>query len=394
MTIDEQVLQVLSSSQGYDSEKLDISDFMSKWYEHKKKFIEEWGSPIIQIPLPDEQAFELPPKEKDKQFEKCIAELHLQNVPQAAIDFLWDNAAGFYDNKTNDDRKLTKSLKEFMSGAELRQAQDIVSKYIQANKIRGNLYLSVHPLDFLTSSENNANWTSCHSLDGDYRAGNLSYAVDDCTVICYLADPAPVQLKQFPQGLLWNNKKWRRLLHFSHYPVRRSDIVYLGRPYPFPHDTLTHFVQNYIMGTKMVSTIHSTKLLGQHYLLFDDAVNMRYLASSDSHYVGYNDLIQSNVYSPIAWMYEDTFDDYCWQQSKQPYTCLEDLRITIGGAVPCAGGCGKPLTERDSILCDDCASRIPCENMYCEDCGHRIYTEDEIGYWDCGNPVCKKCIGG
>ena len=46
---------------------------------------------------------------------------------------------------------------------------------LQDVKVSGDLVLSVHPLDYLSISDNNHNWYSCHSLDGEYGAGNLGY---------------------------------------------------------------------------------------------------------------------------------------------------------------------------------------------------------------------------
>ena len=59
---------------------------------------------------------------------------------------------------------------------------------VAENKIEGYLYLSVDPRDFLTLSENDSNWYSCQSLDGDYRSGDLSYMVDGTTIVAYLAN--------------------------------------------------------------------------------------------------------------------------------------------------------------------------------------------------------------
>lgn len=96
-----------------------------------------------------------------------------------------DNKGGFFDNRVllpypsfniPLGSKLSKSFKRFINSQEIvRWAQDTASRYMQENKIEGYLYLSIHPLDFLTISENNENWWSCQSLDGDYRSGNLSY---------------------------------------------------------------------------------------------------------------------------------------------------------------------------------------------------------------------------
>ena len=100
---------------------------------------------------------------------------------------------------------------------------------IQENSITGTLCFSVHPLDYLSISENTYNWASCHSLDGDYRAGNLSYMLDSSTIVCYLRGANNVKLPLFPDDVPWNSKKWRVLLFFSD----KQDIIFAGRQYPF-----------------------------------------------------------------------------------------------------------------------------------------------------------------
>lgn len=93
----------------------------------------------------------------------------------------------------------------------------------------GKLCISIHPLDFLSSSENNYNWRSCHSLDGDFAVGNLSYLQDGCTAICYLKGADNVKLPNFPATVPWNDKKWRMLVHIS----KNKDFIFAGRQYPF-----------------------------------------------------------------------------------------------------------------------------------------------------------------
>ena len=114
---------------------------------------------------------------------------------------------------------------------------------IQENKVTGTLCFSVHPLDFLSSSENNYNWRSCHALDGEYRAGNLSYMLDKSTIICYLKGAEKVKLPLFPEYIPWNNKKWRVLLHFS----ENWDIIFAGRQYPFESEEGIEIVRTLLL---------------------------------------------------------------------------------------------------------------------------------------------------
>ena len=74
----------------------------------------------------------------------------------------------------------------------------------------------MHPLDFLSLSENTYNWRTCHSLDGEFKAGNLSYMIDSSTFIVYLRPEKTYNiLLTFPNTVQWNSKKWRMLMFLS-----------------------------------------------------------------------------------------------------------------------------------------------------------------------------------
>ena len=154
-------------------------------------------------------------------------------------EFFIANSDGIFDNKLMRawhsfpaGMKLSKVLmKEF--GPDAEQARQKLSMVIQANKVTGRLCLSVHPLDYLSASENTHGWRSCHALDGEYRAGNLSYMVDDCTIMAYLKSEEDTKLPHFPESVPWNDKKWRCYFYVDNL----NGIIYAARQYPFHTDT-------------------------------------------------------------------------------------------------------------------------------------------------------------
>lgn len=126
--------------------------------------------------------------------------------------------------------KLLKTFKYFIKDkTELRFYQDLASQLIQENKLTGDLWVSVHPLDFLTMSENNYKWQTCQRLDGEFGAGCLSLMQDKSTFMFYITsiDAPDVRIKDLP--LIWNNKKWRMICSISN----NKNIIGLGREYPF-----------------------------------------------------------------------------------------------------------------------------------------------------------------
>lgn len=154
--------------------------------------------------------------------------------------FFKDNYDGILENKLKEPwgdfprgMKLSKVLMKVF-GLDAEDVRQKLSMLIQSNKVTGKLCLSVHPLDFLSASETNHGWRSCHALDGEYRSGNISYMVDKCTVMMYLKSDAPdVKLPRFPADVPWNDKKWRCYFYIDN--VNRN--IYAARQYPFHSDT-------------------------------------------------------------------------------------------------------------------------------------------------------------
>ena len=154
---------------------------------------------------------------------------------------------------------LSKSFKFFISDEHsLRRIQDYYSSLIQQTKITGHLCISAHPLDFLSSSENTLNWRSCHALDGDFRAGNLSYMGDGATLVCYIKSKEDAILPRFPRDLPWNNKKWRMLIYVS----SDKDMIYFGRQYPMQ-----------ITGAREIVTDVMKKILAENFKWFEYSSN-------------------------------------------------------------------------------------------------------------------------
>ena len=169
------------------------------WLECKRDFIELFGGKYI-YEFPEKVSFDLGPKEKHDRVIRFAGQVASQWGYTNLADFIEKQEDGFFQNLTVEDytawdgkiirkgSKLVKSFRHFIKDNDrsLIDIQNEASRIIQEDKIEGTLCLSVHPLDFLSLSENTYNWRSCHSLDGEYRAGNLSYMMDKHTIICYL----------------------------------------------------------------------------------------------------------------------------------------------------------------------------------------------------------------
>ena len=249
--IQEQFNKVIAYSQGILEPNTD--KLFADWLEAKRDFIEAFGGQLI-YEIPEKISFELGSKEKELRLEDLVLMIENRYGNGDLADFIRANKEGFFSNQVVENyqygiatipkgMKLIRAFKFFEDNSMALEAmQNAASMIIQEDKVEGYLCLSVHPLDFLSTSENTHNWRSCHALDGEYRSGNLSHMVDRATFICYLKSSRQEKLPNFPNDVPWNSKKWRVLFYMSD----RWDMIFAGRQYPFSTETGLDYVKNKI----------------------------------------------------------------------------------------------------------------------------------------------------
>lgn len=365
--------EVITHSQGIENPHTD--SLFKEWSEKKAHFIERWGGLTYELP----ETITLDRPEEDKRI------LYLDFIFDATIfcpekkdllkRFLEDQGQeGFYSNrvvkglnedgiKVQEGSKLSKSLKFFYDDKViLDKVQTRMSRLIQDCKITGKMVMSVHPLDFLSSSETVHKWHSCHALDGEYRTGNLSYMQDSHTFLFYLKAEEESVLPHFP--FEWNSKKWRMLMYMS----KDEQIFVRGRQYPFSNDKAVEI---------------STDMLRQFYDLkdFTNWVDVKERVSNlmfdEVGSLQYNDCLCSPNYSPMGMYHKDREDDTHIKQNKS--------RMRIGEAVECLE-CGMNMvTYSSSMSCEECAGYT-----YCDCCGEACYEDDMYDLE--GETLCEFCF--
>lgn len=307
--------------------------------------------------------------------------------------------------------KLVKAFKHFIKNdRSLTDIQNEASRIIQEDKIEGTLCLSVHPLDFLSVSENTYNWRSCHALDGEYRAGNLSYMMDKSTVICYLKATDSAQLPSFPGDIKWNSKKWRVLLYLSN----DWKMIIAGRQYPFETSVGMDIVlKDLLPASKLLRDDKNRYWTDWNNLLYSEVeLTNRIKIEFDSSYVPignelisldelvtngegskqFNDVLLSSCYKPI---YSMQYITHFWDCNGGYLTTnRKDTKFVIGGYTYCLW-CGEKetLLGADTMMCDTCElEHGTSENdMFttCDCCGRRMYFDDGYGVGD--EEVCEEC---
>lgn len=401
--IKHQVQEVIEWSQ--DIPNTDIDDLMTKWQASKQHFIDAFGGKLI-YEVPDKITFHLDEQVRKNRIDEFVYQIDRYCNNMILADFVDMNRESFFENKVSHTwesmkdqipvgMKLAKSFKFFVEDEKiLDNIQTTYSRIVQEDKIEGVLCFSVHPLDYLSSSENTYNWRSCHALDGEYRAGNLSYMMDKATVVCYLRGADDIQLSAFPDSVLWNSKKWRMLLYFSNH----QDIVFAGRPYPFDSDTGMDIVRKWISkifidkaydswDNTIIKNINldngkNITLDGKYIVLRGQPIRLDKVVQDAEDSCHFNDVLRSSFYTPKYMISEN------WLYMPS----LENETVNVGSAVKCVR-CGQDwVLGEDTMMCDDC-ERIYGSNddyRYCDICGDRHYHEDM--YWtNSGDCICEHC---
>jgi hypothetical protein len=80
------------------------------------------------------------------------------------------------------------------------------SRILNQKTLVGDLCLSIHPLDYMTMSDNDYDWSSCMSwIDGEYRQGTVEMMNSACVIVAYIKGRNDYSIQNYQ----WTNKKWR-----------------------------------------------------------------------------------------------------------------------------------------------------------------------------------------
>lgn len=219
-------------------------------------------------------------------------------------------------------------------------------------KIERWTILSIHPADFLWMSHG-TEWKSCHRLDGEYRAGTLSYACDKTSMVLYTVDGSYPKEDIFKQ-----NKINRQIYCYDNFALLQS------RLYPNYRDT--ERIERY---RHTVQTIMSICLQDNNFWVLNrkqEIIDQAVKSISDLHYPDYD----CNIYKSTI--------SYLKSHHKMP----NNNNLIEIGSDGCCLNCGGILYNSNTLSC--------CTNYFmCEICGQEISEDD--GHWIHGTFYCDDC---
>lgn len=412
-TVAQQVEDVIRYSQDFEDKNMNVHPLLEKWKQNKQFFINQMNGKLI-YEYPEQVSFHL---SKEARKDKCASFIY-------DVEMKYDNSAiaaflkqisdeEFFSNKTEQrykvgdiiipsGMKVVKAFKLFERNDKLLEdIQNAASRIIQEDIVSGKLCISVHPLDYLSVSENIHNWRSCHALDGDYRSGNLNYMVDNCTVVCYLRSDEEVILPHFPNTVPWNSKKWRVLIYFS----QDHNMVFLGRQYPFSSEIGVTYIQKTMLPritscpywTEFQPNSHEdTVITTQPYdFIIRNGIRIgnSFIGRREWIQDGYNTHHFNDV--TLSSFYTEPLYSYAYGVNN---TAPSTTTFKIGEAAPCPVCGSREVMFDDGMFCDDCRPAYSEEESYddeyyeCSNCNDTYRIDDMIWLPLSGSYICPYCF--
>ena len=276
------------------------------------------------------------------------------------------NFCAFY-RTTLDEKELLCSNSEFKEIESQFEKFRIAHSMVTNDDVtHGVLVLSIHPMDYLTMSDNTCGWTSCMSWiqDGCYRVGTLEMLNSNNVICCYLES----QNKKLTVSAdkFWNSKQWRQLVYVT------KDIAVGGKAYPFQSKETTFKILEVIQELSKKNFNNEYEFGPEKYL---DMIAI------DGNFSFKQDVKENKLSKKILFdtklMYNDMVND-----SGTEYWCIRNKvkklkKISYSGKATCLC-CNQPnliredwldgedynsryeTTSPNHFLCDKCFSENSC----------------------------------
>jgi len=345
-----------------------VNTILKQWKKNKKNIYEFLGKKlIIKYPINltiTENDYQHIKKEFLIQVNNSLIGAQRYNFLTANIDTisLIKNSLQ-YDTIIDDiffckGTKISKICKKIMLPLNFTVFDKLYSNLLQTLSINGNLCISIHPLDYLTMGDNLMKWSSCHSLEGEYRGGLLSLLVDKSTIVCYVESD---KNQYYIGNVLWNNKKWRQLIHVD----PEQQIVLFNTQYPYEHQ---------LVYKELINKLQN--LFNIDMELQDISTDKRIVPKictdyTDSDVLHHNDLLCMNV--------KGKYENNSFKLFTPNNFVLNTIKPILVGLPPYCPVCGKYIVSyHGSLECNHCnpfESCCNCGEMYTAIDLHEINNE-------------------
>lgn len=233
------------------------------------------------------------------------------------------------------------------------------SRILNQKTVTGTLCLSIHPLDYMTMSDNDEGWESCMSWEnnGEYRAGTVEMMNSPYVIVAYIESDN----KKFTIGddFVWNSKKWRQLIMVT------PELILGNKQYPYTN----HFIE-----TEVLKWVKELMEKIPEYQGFSDTIS--YIRNEENCYY---DEVDSFIYFELYFnaMYNDIYDDRAGFLNKDYFQHNRHYDKNYSGIRNCMW-CGNKITRSNKGETGDVCCRHCLEEHICDNCYEIIYGDENV----------------
>lgn len=240
-------------------------------------------------------------------------------------------------------------------------------------RIKGNVCISIHPLDFMTMSDNDSNWTSCMTWTqkGCYRIGTVEMMNSNNVVCCYIESSNDYNFgeNESDESWHWNNKKWRQLFYVT------KDIAVCGKAYPYQCKDLSIVILDKIKKLTEENLNRSYTFGPEPYRDMNHIGSNQRIINNKA-WIGSGNTTKHNIIFDTKGMYNDMFNNH--NELNDIYWCYRNkvkhnIVVSCSGKAPCIC-CGKEVlveedleanyegsynerySQVDQVMCEGCRS--------------------------------------
>lgn len=242
------------------------------------------------------------------------------------------------------------------------------SRIFNQKLTKGTMCFSIHPLDYMTMSDNSYDWHSCMNWvnEGEFRMGTVEMMNSPMVIVCYLKGSTPFETFD----ITWSNKKWRNLF------IITPDIISGVKGYPYQSEEMDSFC------LKTLKELASKNLNWN----YGDIIANHFYDAEDSVFA--NESTEIHLRFSTFNMYNDFGNDSKNHLVLSPnLQDGESLFIHYSGEAECMN-CGRVIdsdSDADRLVCNECLHKI-----YCDNCGCHIRNSEEIFELD-DMTLCEDC---
>ena len=334
--------------------RIDIREHLNNWAKNKSHLYLAFGK---KLKLEKEIELDF---SGDSNYVKCLISKFYQEITQAKVKRFLKSCSNaevvmnclnrnvsFENIKFRAGDKISKCIGKILDLYDITPAEkdSVLIKFsmlIQGVKAKGSAVLSIDPVDYITMSENNSNWESCHSMSGCFRTGPFAYLQDSSTTISYVK---PKDDCVFTYGdsktLTYSNKNWRQIVLFS------KELKYATqlRQYPYTSQANQSTVASIVM-----NILNAKNGLDYQIHSIDVCDMPRYFSTlhectEEGEDLCYNDLT-NEAFKTAYWISEIGVEPT--EEVLKEY-CRAGETAKTGHYVSCLCGCGDELYDSESL---------------------------------------------